>query len=125
MRKGKKMSNDLNYKFEREVTGYRNMTLGEYQLAFNRWLQDEVMKLSRPTEPKIAELESLAIKVIDGSVLIPNIIVKQFRVKDDDSSYADCKVIDEQRQFFNDLYLLLSHIIDVDPELLTICEERK
>ena len=70
------------------------------------------------TSPNDAKIEALAVKVADGSLLIPNIIIRQFKVKDKDSSSDDCKIIDEQRQFFDDLYLLLSKIIDIDPDLL-------
>ena len=83
---------------------------------------------TRPSHKAQAEgLEELAVKVADGSVLIPNIIAKWAKVKRrglDPTMYAtgsyegDCKIIDEQRQFFDDLYLLLSKIIDIDPECL-------
>ena len=58
------MSNELNYKFEREVTNYKSMTLGEYQLAFNRWLQDEVIKLSRSTEPNLVHTNEPMHKIL-------------------------------------------------------------
>jgi len=73
------------------------------------------------------ELERLATAVADGSVLIPNITYEWARVKKEGldatmygtGSYeGDCKIIDEQRKFFDDLYLLLSKIIDIDPDLL-------
>jgi hypothetical protein len=90
----------------------------------DEYYSDLINKYSRAiqgvelTRPNDAKIEELAVKVADGSVLIPNIIIRQFKVKDDNSSSDDCKIIDEQRQFFDDLYLLLSKIIDIDPDLL-------
>ncbi len=81
-------------------------------------LRAEISSLKENTRPNDAKIEELAVKVADGSLLIPNIIIRQFKVKDKDSSSDDCKIIDEQRQFFDDLYLLLSKIIDIDPDLL-------
>ena len=65
------------------------------------------------------KLKELAVKVADDSILISNIIVRQFKVKDENSTSDDCQVIDEQRAFFDNLYNMLSLIIDIDPELLT------